>query len=110
IGGRVFTRHDSISNSPIELGAEFIHGRPPEVCQLLEQSDIHVSEVDGDNWCFSDGRLAPCDLFSEADSILSKMNESNPDESFLEFVDRCCGNGGSKQREAKERAISYVSG
>jgi monoamine oxidase len=26
IGGRIFTRHDSATAVPIELGAEFIHG------------------------------------------------------------------------------------
>jgi len=29
IGGRIFTRHLPSTPSPIELGAEFVHGRPP---------------------------------------------------------------------------------
>ena len=31
IGGRIYTVHDPQSPDAIELGAEFVHGRPPEV-------------------------------------------------------------------------------
>ena len=31
MGGRVFTQHDPTLNHPIELGAEFVHGMPPEI-------------------------------------------------------------------------------
>jgi monoamine oxidase len=30
VGGRILTIHDPLSPLPIELGAEFVHGRPPE--------------------------------------------------------------------------------
>ena len=30
IGGRIFTQRDPVCDAPIELGAEFIHGKPPE--------------------------------------------------------------------------------
>ena len=35
IGGRMFTVHDEKCNSPVELGAEFIHGRFRELWNLL---------------------------------------------------------------------------
>src|SRR3984893_19114612 len=85
IGGRIFSLNDVEQQFPIELGAEFIHGRPPEIMDALRQSKIPVSEVDGDNWCFQDGRLSSCDFFSEVDEILQRMNEDRPDESFVGF-------------------------
>src|SRR5579864_8474075 len=85
IGGRVFTQHDPACEIPIELGAEFIHGKPCEIWDPLEKAGVEISEVDGDNWCVSEGSLTTCDFFSEVDSILDKMDDSHPDESFLKF-------------------------
>src|ERR1035438_4005665 len=73
IGGRIFTLQDPKHHTPIELGAEFIHGRPPEIWSLLEAWKVQISEVDGDNWCMEEGKLSPCDFFSEVDEILQKM-------------------------------------
>src|SRR5437667_3308776 len=57
IGGRVYSLKDAQQQFPIELGAEFIHGRPPEIWDALRSKKIPISEVDGDNFCFQDGRL-----------------------------------------------------
>lgn len=111
IGGRVLTERDPVSGAPIELGAEFIHGKPPEIWNSLKKAGAEISEVDGDNWCVSEGRLSSCDLFSEVDKILEKMDDSEPDESFLQFLECRFGNPKTqKVRRAKQRAISYVSG
>lgn len=112
IGGRIFTQRDPACPSPIELGAEFIHGRPPEIWQPLQQSAAEITEVDGDSWCVADGKIRECDLFSQVDSILEKMDESSPDESFLDFLQRCFPNRkhDSKLEDAKRRAVNYVSG
>lgn len=111
IGGRVFTLHDPACNVPIELGAEFIHGRPREIWDPLEKANVKVAEVDGDNWCASDGRLSSCDFFEEVDSILAKMDDSVPDESFSEFLRHCFGLPKTeRQRDVQRHATSYVSG
>jgi monoamine oxidase len=111
VGGRVFTVHDPASTVPIELGAEFIHGRAREIWDPLEKAKIKVSEVQGDSWCVSDDRLSSCDFFDEVDSILDKMDDSIPDESFSAFLQRRFGEPRTKaQREAQRHATSYVSG
>jgi monoamine oxidase len=111
VGGRVFTINEPELSVPIELGAEFIHGRPREIWDPLEKSGLTVTEVDGDYWCISDGHLSECDFFEEVDSILDKMDDAVPDESFSDFLARRFGEPKTKaQREAQRRAISYVSG
>ena len=40
IGGRVYTLNDLEQKFPVELGAEFIHGRPPEILDMLRKNDI----------------------------------------------------------------------
>ena len=88
IGGRIFTHREPGCAAPIELGAEFIHGRSPEIFGPLESSGADIVEVEGQSWCVSDGKLAPCKFFSQIDSILDKMDDSLPDESFLSFLNR----------------------
>src|SRR4029077_12775948 len=64
----------------------------------------------GEQWCVQPGQLCKCDLFSEVDQILDKMDEQEPDQSFLEFLERCCPENDTKYREAKAWARSYVTG
>jgi monoamine oxidase len=111
IGGRIFTLQDPVWQAPVELGAEFIHGRPPEIWDLLKRQKVATREVKGDNWCRSDGQLEPCNFFSDVDDILAKMDERKPDLSFLEFIDNQLPQPKNRrQQKAKERAIRYVSG
>lgn len=111
IGGRVFTHIDSVCNCPVELGAEFIHGKSSEIWELLRKARAEITEVQGDAWCVEKGRLSPCGFCDDVDEILKNMDVSKPDESFAEFLERCCRSPKvqAKQR-AKERALSYVSG
>lgn len=110
IGGRVFTQRDPVCDAPIELGAEFIHGLPPEIWDQLDSSTIE--EVEGESWCVFGRRLAPCDSFSLVDSILDAMDDSLPDESFLAFLERRFPDPAhdAMLEEAKRRALGYVSG
>ncbi|HKT86889.1 MAG TPA: NAD(P)/FAD-dependent oxidoreductase [Candidatus Sulfotelmatobacter sp.] len=109
IGGRVFTQRIPDCDVPIELGAEFIHGRPAEIVDPLQRAGVELTEVSGENWCVSDGQLSPCDFWSQVEEVLEKMDDSRPDESFLAFLDRCCGNSKTK-RKVREHALDYVSG
>ncbi|HXY77298.1 MAG TPA: FAD-dependent oxidoreductase, partial [Candidatus Acidoferrales bacterium] len=45
IGGRVWTLHPSLINAPVELGAEFIHGLPREVWQIVERAALQTHEL-----------------------------------------------------------------
>jgi monoamine oxidase len=106
VGGRIH----SISGpkqSAIELGAEFIHGRPPEILETLQRGNIPITEVDGDNWCVQNGRLRACDFHSDVDDILQHMNDDGADESFDRFLQRCCPEA---SEDAKARALGYVAG
>ncbi|MGA2922443.1 MAG: FAD-dependent oxidoreductase [Candidatus Sulfotelmatobacter sp.] len=41
-GGRIFTLQDPEHHTPIEFGAEFIHGKSPEVWSLLEAWKVQI--------------------------------------------------------------------
>jgi monoamine oxidase len=108
IGGRIFTQHDDNTNHPIELGAEFVHGLPPEIWIPLQQNKIQTAEVAGNLWCSISNKLEPCNFFAQADKILSAMDDPSPDESFLDFVARRFP--GHEHEEAKQWATGYVTG
>ncbi|MBX5482944.1 MAG: FAD-dependent oxidoreductase, partial [Myxococcaceae bacterium] len=56
VGGRVQTLRDPAFLCPVELGAEFVHGRPPHLWHLLDEAgakvrrhrDRHVVRIDGE--------------------------------------------------------------
>ena len=108
VGGRVFTQHDLTLNHPIELGAEFVHGMPPEIWLPAQQHNLKMIEVDGDLWCSLGGKLQPCNFFAQADKILEAMDDRDPDESFLTFLARRFP--GDDHADAKRWATGYVSG
>lgn len=108
LGGRMFTMRDPRLNAPIELGAEFIHGRPPEIWDLLRNANVDPVEVSGENWCDIRGQLSPCDFFSQVDELLKKMDDRGPDESFLDFLQRNCSD--PAQADACNWARGYVTG
>ena len=110
IGGRIFTKHDPVCHVPVELGAEFIHGKPPEIWTLLRKHHIRAREVKGEQWCVQEGKLGRCDFFSKVDQILEKLDDHGPDQSFLKFLERCCPENDPKQQDAKSWACGYVTG
>jgi len=111
IGGRVLTLTHPTCNCPIELGAEFIHGKPREIWDLLRQAKAEITEVQGEAWCDEEGGLSPCGSWDEVDEILEKMDDAKPDESFADFLERCCRLPKTQAKlRARRHAQSYVSG
>ena len=42
------------------MGAEFVHGRPPELIALIEEAGLELYERDGTRVCWEDGSLKDC--------------------------------------------------
>jgi monoamine oxidase len=85
IGGRILTARDPATHLPIELGAEFVHGRPPELLALIREVGLTLYEREGDFVCYENGRLGDCGFFDEAFGVLDNLPES-PDLPFAEFL------------------------
>jgi len=85
VGGRIRTLREG--NEIIELGAEFLHGKPPELWQLVEEANLETYELDGSMLSFEDGRLQSRDEEEEATPILEKIESlSGPDLTFAEYL------------------------
>src|SRR5258706_10078463 len=46
IGGRIHTNYDFVDGTPVELGAEFIHGEHAATHELIKQAGLHTIPVD----------------------------------------------------------------
>jgi monoamine oxidase len=105
IGGRIWTQH--VGDEAIELGAEFIHGRPSELWALIDEAGLEAYERDGAQVCFEDGVLADCnDEMQDVFKPLEKLEDfSGPDVSFAEYLDR-----EEVPMEERGRIIGYVEG
>src|SRR6185437_8203473 len=108
LGGRMFTAQTSGSDVAAELGAEFIHGRPPEIFDILQSHNVAVNTVKGDFLRLENGELQSTDFFSQVDQLMEKMNDRGPDESFAQFLERCCPE--RDQGKVKQWARGYVTG
>jgi monoamine oxidase len=105
IGGRIWTRH--VGDEAIELGAEFIHGRPPELWALIKEAGLETYKREGTQICFEDGTLSDCSgMMDEVFEPLEKLKKfKGEDINFAEYLNR-------EQIPMGERSpmIAYVEG
>lgn len=70
-GGRINT-HYLANGSPVELGAEFVHGNLPVTQELVSKAGLKMYEVKGSIWQKKDGELNEQEDFIEDFSLLKK--------------------------------------
>jgi len=110
MGGRIFTQHVPGHPLPIELGAEFIHGQPPESFALVQQAGLLVYEINGQRWLARDHQLASSDaLWDQTNQLLMQMaSAGDPARSFQAFLAHYQSD--PAWRDAAAMAASYVEG
>src|SRR5258708_14630029 len=88
-GGRCWTRHFPGLSAPVELGAEFIHGRPPVTLALLQRAGRPALDSARTQRFVTDGRLRAIDAFAEARKAMRNTAALKAkDSSFATFLAR----------------------
>ncbi len=107
IGGRILTVQDPVLPMPVELGAEFIHGRPEELFTISRKAGLPTAEVAGRHVFHQNGKSTQRDeLYPEVEEIFERMLDPGlPDQTFLEFLGKVNGNPA-----AARWATAYVEG
>jgi monoamine oxidase len=110
VGGRIYTvPGDPL---PIELGAEFIHGLPEDLIQLVDEAGLTLFELEGESRCFQEtlgkSSLGPCGNQREVDQLFDQLSHFNPPEADLSFSEFVAQLGLSQ--EAATLATNYVEG
>jgi Flavin containing amine oxidoreductase len=92
IGGRILTVHDPLAPIAVELGAEFVHGRPPETWELIRAANLTSYEHTAQALHLGRGGVVQQKRVGElADRVLSQLAKSSrrKDESFEDYLRRC---------------------
>jgi monoamine oxidase len=111
VGGRIHTIRDETFPLPVELGAEFIHGRNVETWDILGAMNASAYFADGHHRHFRGGRLRKIDDFWEqVDKVFARLKRVNRDGdlSFTQFLRRHCNE--PRLREARKLALAFVEG
>lgn len=103
-GGRILTDHSK--SFPVELGAEFVHGRPKEIFALVKQEKLPVKELEWNVLRRTENRWYDArQVMSGMDKLFEKMSAREPDQSFQQFLDSV-----DADPAVKEQAANYVEG
>ena len=109
IGGRIFTHKDPASPIPIELGAEFVHGKSPALWHLAERAHLKLHETSERHWYFEDGKLSKSrDFWKKIEKLNDQMKLSDVDQSLKDLLASLPDD--EETRRAKDVAIRYVEG
>lgn len=110
VGGRVYSIRDPLMVYSIELGAEFIHGRPEETFAILRRAGLPVVESLGKGWLSDKGHFVPRDWEPDQKEaqIWEKMRHAEQDQSVQAFMDAHFP--GEEWEAARESISSFVQG
>jgi monoamine oxidase len=108
-GGRIYTIRDPKLPVPIELGAEFIHGRPPETFELIKEAQLLACELPQRHWKVHDDLLIKsAEFFSDLEDVMDGMERiKDSDVSFRDYLNQHCKNASDQTRSA---ATMFVEG
>jgi monoamine oxidase len=98
VGGRIWTTGDSV-----ELGADFVHGRPEATLALLREAGSGVVECRGNRAVLKDGRLERVDerTIDDRDRLMEMAARVEPDITVSNFLGRVAA-GAPELRDAAE--------
>jgi monoamine oxidase len=109
IGGRIFTVRDPLCPIPIELGAEFIHGRPPETWNIIQTGSLAAYDCEERGIQIDNGQInSRDDAWSHIDQVMEDLQKSakaGPDIPFTQFIEST-----AYPQEVKDLATAYVQG
>jgi monoamine oxidase len=109
VGGRIHTLKDQSLPVPVELGAEFIHGKPPELFEIIESAHLPFSEVTDRYWYFENGELSKShDFWAKIEPLMEQMKTLKSDMSFKDYLASLPDDAESEL--AKAMTVRYVEG
>lgn len=102
VGGRIRTLREQ--GEILEVGAEFIHGRPPELWELVHEAGLETYELDGKDMCHRNGKLKTCDEQGDMFKFLHGLEKwMGRDLAFADYPPL-----ESLSADKREEVINYV--
>lgn len=103
------TTRDTVRQLPVELGAEFVHGTPARLLEIVRSAELPLHEVRGDRWYSDEGHLTPMANYDAelAAGLKPLAGLRGADRSFRDVVD---APGTRAPPRARALARAYVEG
>ncbi|HEX8805959.1 MAG TPA: NAD(P)/FAD-dependent oxidoreductase, partial [Candidatus Aquilonibacter sp.] len=106
VGGRAYTLRSQGGTSPIELGAEFIHGAANSTRTLMHEIGEVALPSNGEGFIVQSGHLEPSpDTWETAERVLGRVDIAGRDESVAAFLDTIPRNELPDEQRAWLRAL-----
>src|SRR6185436_4558813 len=78
IGGRVFTLTEPAV--PVELGAEFVHGKSPALWKIAQRANLKLHEAGERHWYFDNGKISRSnDFWQHIERLMDRMKSNASD-------------------------------
>ena len=105
LGGRILTHREPDTDVPVELGAEFVHGKPAALCDLIGRAGLRLVESTDRRLIWQNGALKPLDDFWEIIEVVDSQIPSGKEMTYQTFLES------AKASPFQKRiAQSYVEG
>ena len=93
LGGRILTVRNKMSSVPLELGGEFVHGRPKETLSIVRAARLNLIGTPDTHYRSQNGKLSPIADFwgtlkNLRQGLARSMERAAADCSFSEYLER----------------------
>lgn len=111
VGGRILTVQDAALGMPIELGAEFVHGRPNATWDLIRELNIIAYDVPFEHLHRTGRRLAKIEEYpDQLDAAMHDLTRLGRDISFAEYLKHQRLKEHPPSPRAVQLALDFVQG
>jgi monoamine oxidase len=109
IGGRMYTNIPQNFTSPIEQGAEFIHGEATCTFEILKEAQAEYVQIEGNTFQAYEHDVEKADFFDDDwKGILEKLETLDRDMTFAEFLSLKFS--GDEYGMLREKITKFVEG
>jgi monoamine oxidase len=106
-GGRVHTIHDSATNHPVELGAEFIQGNPEELLGIIRKAGLSLQRLTEQHVRASGGRKRDS---PEVEDLVARLLEPDGGIADIPVAELLRKKRNEFSREELEAITAYLEG
>jgi monoamine oxidase len=108
LGGRIHTLRERAWPLPVELGAEFVHGRPEAIWRIVRRARLRIGEHRGHHLIQRGRKLVDGEsVWREVQSLLEKG--AGPDQPFIARL-QAARRKGHDAAQVRTMAAAYVEG
>lgn len=108
IGGRVLDIYDPRFTTPVELGAEFMHGDLELTQFIAKKARADIYERKGDVLKYENGKLMQSDFIEDYSVLEKKFRQLKQDISVLDFINTYLNE--DEHQELRKSLVKYVEG